>query len=44
MTHPGSRPRKSLPAPSGSRRFQMLVDSIRDYAVYLLDAEGHVHS
>ncbi|WP_332812331.1 hybrid sensor histidine kinase/response regulator [Sphingomonas sp.] len=44
MKHPGSRPRKSLPAPSGSRRFQMLVDSIRDYAVYLLDADGHVHS
>ena len=44
IKHSGSRPRKSLPAPSGSRRFQMLVDSIRDYAVYLLDADGHVHS
>jgi PAS domain S-box-containing protein len=23
-------------------RFQLLIDSVRDYAIYLLDAEGHV--
>lgn len=27
---------------SGSRRFERLVNSIRDYAIYLLDRDGHV--
>jgi PAS domain S-box-containing protein len=29
---------------SGSGRFERLVNSIRDYAIYLLDREGHVAS
>jgi len=28
----------------GERRFEMLVDAITDYAIYLLDREGHVAS
>lgn len=29
---------------SGERRFQLLVDSIHDYAIYMLDPQGHVMS
>ncbi|HST37752.1 MAG TPA: ATP-binding protein [Allosphingosinicella sp.] len=29
---------------SGDRRFQLLVEAVRDYAIYLLDADGHVAS
>jgi len=29
---------------SGDRRFQLLVDAIKDYAIYLLDAQGRVSS
>jgi PAS domain S-box-containing protein len=29
---------------SGDRRFELLVDAIRDYAIYLLDADGCVRS
>ncbi|MGF7175029.1 PAS domain S-box protein [Azospirillum doebereinerae] len=29
---------------SGERRFQMLVESVRDYAIYLLDPQGIVSS
>src|ERR1700744_35546 len=25
-----------------AERFQLLINSVRDYAIYLLDAEGHV--
>ena len=35
---------KSLRAVSGDRRFQLLVEAVKDYAIYLLDAEGHVAS
>ena len=35
---------KSLKDATGDRRFQLLVDAVRDYAIYLLDAEGHVAS
>jgi PAS domain S-box-containing protein len=35
---------KSLKGISGDRRFQLLVDAVADYAIYLLDAEGHVSS
>jgi len=35
---------KSLRNVTGDRRFQLLVDAVRDYAIYLLDAEGHVSS
>jgi len=35
---------KSLRNVTGDRRFQLLVDAVRDYAIYLLDAEGHVAS
>ena len=35
---------KTLSAISGDRRFQLLVDAVADYAIYLLDAEGHVSS
>jgi PAS domain S-box-containing protein len=28
----------------GDRRFHMLVDAVKDYAIYLLDAKGHVRS
>jgi len=29
---------------SGDRRFQMLVEAVKDYAIYLLDLDGHVAS
>ena len=29
---------------TGSRRFELLLDAIKDYAIYLLDAEGYVSS
>ena len=35
---------KSLARVSGAQRFQLLVDAVRDYAIYLLDADGHVSS
>ena len=28
----------------GDRRFELLVNAVRDYAIYLLDSEGHVAS
>lgn len=39
-----SEERTSLDALSGSRRFQLLVDAVKDYAIYLLDREGYVAS
>jgi PAS domain S-box-containing protein len=35
---------KSLRGVSGDRRFQLLVEAVKDYAIYLLDADGHVAS
>jgi PAS domain S-box-containing protein len=32
------------PLPAGDRRFQLLVDAVKDYAIYLLDAQGRVSS
>src|SRR5687767_3473195 len=29
---------------TGERRFQLLVDAVTDYAIYLLDPQGHVSS
>jgi len=34
----------SLDPLSSSRRFQLLVDAVKDYAIYLLDREGYVTS
>jgi PAS domain S-box-containing protein len=34
----------SLRGVSGDRRFQLLVEAVKDYAIYLLDAGGHVAS
>jgi len=34
----------SLAGVSGAQRFQLLVDAVKDYAIYLLDADGHVNS
>jgi len=44
MANIPSNQEKSLHAISGDRRFQLLVDAVADYAIYLLDAEGHVSS
>jgi len=35
---------KSRAKVSGDRRFQMLVEAVKDYAIYLLDVGGHVSS
>ena len=35
---------KSLRGVSGDRRFQLLVEAVKDYAIYLLDEGGHVAS
>jgi PAS domain S-box-containing protein len=34
----------SLELLNGDQRFQILVEAVKDYAIYLLDAEGHVSS
>src|SRR5262245_57140050 len=39
-----SKRRKVLDALSGADRFQLLVEAVRDYAIYLLDPDGHVVS
>jgi len=44
MANPPPNQEKSLKRISGDRRFQLLVDAVRDYAIYLLDADGHVSS
>jgi PAS domain S-box-containing protein len=35
---------KSLKGVSGDRRFQLLVEAIKDYAIYLLDTDGFINS
>jgi PAS domain S-box-containing protein len=35
---------KKTPLNSGDRRFELLIHSIKDYAVYLLDVDGYVNS
>jgi len=44
MTKPPPNQEKWLRRLGGDRRFQLLVDAVKDYALYLLDAEGHVIS
>lgn len=48
MKSPGSSAATPTSAASlaltGDHRFQLLVDGIKDYAIYLLDAEGRVNS
>jgi len=45
MTEPTVDRADEAPNPlSGDRRFQLLVDAIKDYAIYLLDAQGRVSS
>ena len=39
-----SERRKALDALSGTHRFQLLVEAVKDYAIYLLDPEGYVAS
>jgi PAS domain S-box-containing protein len=34
----------TLQAASAEGRYRLLVDAITDYAIYLLDADGHVSS
>jgi PAS domain S-box-containing protein len=33
-----------LPAPQDDARFRLMVETIRDYAIFMLDTEGHVAS
>jgi PAS domain S-box-containing protein len=44
MAKPRPNKGKSLLATAGDRRFQLLVDAVKDYAIYLLDVDGHVSS
>jgi len=37
-------PPKRLDAIDGDRRLELLLDAVKDYAIYLLDIEGHVAS
>jgi PAS domain S-box-containing protein len=39
-----SKRRKALDALSGTHRFQILVEAVKDYAIYLLDPDGFVAS
>ena len=36
--------RKNMDAIGGHRRFELLVNAVKDYAIYLLDRDGHVAS
>jgi len=36
--------KSQIEALSGARRFELLVDAVKDYAIYLLDADGYVSS
>src|SRR5438094_5604686 len=36
--------RRALDALSGTHRFQILVEAVKDYAIYLLDPQGFVAS
>ena len=39
-----SERRRALDALSGTHRFQLLVEAVKDYAIYLLDPQGYVAS
>jgi PAS domain S-box-containing protein len=39
-----SERRRALDTLSGTHRFQLLVEAVKDYAIYLLDPEGYVAS
>lgn len=43
MTFPERRPEISELL-TGERRFQLLVEAVKDYAIYMLDADGYVSS
>ena len=37
-----SRQGVRAPVPPGEERFRLLVDSVQDYAIFMLDPEGRV--
>jgi PAS domain S-box-containing protein len=41
MSHPESRT-NDLPAPPGDDAFRLLVQSVKDYAIFMLDIEGYI--
>ncbi|PTQ09876.1 hybrid sensor histidine kinase/response regulator [Sphingomonas oleivorans] len=44
MTDPAPHSRPGLELLSGDQRFQLLINAVKDYAIYLLDPAGHVCS